>query len=184
MSTRFTLHFDSGELRVVAHELSVKGAVKVYAVSVGGEQYVLKFTTAFDVDLHHAILADHRTRDYVVPLLGEIGGSALRGVSGRAAWSRRPYKLMKRYSVGQLHTTAAIAAARVEAINTLAAVHGLPVPGDWMRAGNVLNDGVREYYFDFDAEEGQLVDESSSDEVEVLGPPAARSAFLQLQQRR
>lgn len=185
MTTKFTLHLEGDEaVRVSAQEMSVKGDVRVYALSTaGGEQYVLKFTTAFDVCLHRSIIADERTRTYVVPLEDTFAGRRVLSVSGRAAWSRGPYKLMRRLALGQLRGYDT--QQRAAAVDALKTIHGLPVPGDWCRAGNTLNDGQREYYFDFDAEEGQLAPTGDAEaEVEVLGPPAARSAFLHVQQLR
>lgn len=181
MTANFTFHFADGSvLRVHAHEMSVKGDVRVYGLHIDGVQYVLKFTTAFDVEMHRAIIAYERTRDYVVPLVDSLSGRKIDTVTGRAAWSRGPFKLMRRLHVGRLDGDVHRDRRRT-AVFALHVAHRLPVPGDWCRAGNTLNDGQREYFFDFDAEEGRLVDVESAGDVDVLGPPAARSVFMQLQ---
>lgn len=156
MTTRFTFHMTDGtSLRVAAQELSVKGPVRVYEVAVGGQQYILKFTTAFDVAMHQRLLDDPVTREYAVPLLRSlrIGDwwKKVERVEGRASWSRGPYKLMPKLATGPppgVNTEPAVV--------LVAAVHHLPVPGDWMNRRNMLHRGDKVLFFDFDDEEHKL----------------------------
>jgi hypothetical protein len=156
MTTRFTFHMADGtSLRLTAQELSVKGAVRVYEVGVSGQQYILKFTTAFDVAMHQRILDNPLTREYAAPLFHSLRiedeWRKVVRVEGRAAWSRGPYKLMPKLATGPppgVNTE--------PAVTLVAAIHHLPVPGDWMNRRNMLHRGDKVLFFDFDDEEHKL----------------------------
>ena len=114
---------------------------------------VVKFSTAADVQIHHALYRHRRTEGDVIPLVLEIGEWDVINVFGSNAQRRRPWKIMKdvdeAFALNEKYTRTQFDDAVIRCTTLVSEL--AEGDDDWRCAvKNVVCWGGRPRFFDFD----------------------------------